>query len=787
MTRASMEETRRFLALLARPGDVFELRGLARVNGQQQTTSGYFDDVEALVRAAAERSGKDDGVYITVNPVNPALLARAPKNRVRRAGTGDTTSDRDVATRRSILIDVDPIRPAGISSTDEEHDAAIALARQIADTLISAGWPVPILADSGNGAHLVFAVDLPVDDGGLVKRVLERLSKQFSTQGLKVDEKVFNPARISKIYGTLTRKGENTTERPHRIARIIEAPESLQCVSRELLEALAPSSPAKTPPRNGYQANHTAARFDIDAWIAAHLPDAIPQSWTEGRKWLLPVCPFNSDHDRREAYITEKHSGALAAGCQHESCFKSWRELRLMFEPNAYDRNGQGNGPVNGYANGHRITDREPPPEVLYQDAQYQDDIDAFAARDMEPSGFHDSVRAPAAPKPPKWKRAPDLVEEIWSRKDEPWIGLTISNEELIRVRAGGIAVVIGGSGSGKSSLVSNILLRHAKEVGPAIALSIELPADELAARIVGIRCDASWEEALTGRVRREFMVDALDLPRLYILDRKNATIENLAACVDAARRDFPGQPILAAVDYAQLIHSKEREVRLRVSDAFERIDDVARDKRVAVIAVSQMGRAGAKAARQGEAIGADAADLGAESAAIERFATVTLTIGQKGEVREDSSEAVELSIGKARMGQGDRVVPMSYWGRSGVWRVAGEARRASDVRDARDAEKEAKVARALEHQLLGAAAKSTLPLSREQLMELVTGRKDKKRAAIGTLLANGDLVEVARRAPRSRSWTVWTLDRVADFNSRSQDRDAKLRLVRDMDSEGGT
>ncbi len=774
----SIDDTRRFFALLARPGDVFELRSLSRVNGQQHTTSGYFDDVEALARAAAERSGRDDGVYVTINPVNPALLARAPKNKLRRAGSGDTTSDRDVAHRRSILIDVDPVRPTGISSTDTEHAAAISLARKICLHLVHGGWPMPIVADSGNGAHLIFGVDLQVDDGGLVKRVLEKLSKEFSTPTLKVDEKVFNPARISKIYGTLTRKGENTAERPHRIACLLNAPETLTCVSREQLETFAPPVAS----RNGHQAGHHASaprdsRFDVDAWIAQYLPDAIAQSWSEGRKWLLPVCPFNEQHDRREAYITEKSSGALAAGCQHESCFKSWRELRLRFEPDAYERGTNGNG-----LNGHRVSDREPPPEVVYEDTRYTAELDAFADRDRDDQ----PQPSPAAPRV-KWRRAPELVDEIWSRKDEPWFSFKIAEDELVRVRAGATAVVIGGSGSGKSSLVSNLLLQHARDVGPAIALSIELPADELAARIVGIRCDASWEDALCGRVKREFMVDALNLPRLYVLDRKNATIENLAACTDAARRDYPGQPVLAAVDYAQLIHSKEREVRMRVTDAFERIDDVARDKRIAMIAVSQMGRAGAVAARSGERLGADSADLGAESAAIERFATVTLTIGQKGEVREDGSEAVQLSIGKARMGEGDRVIPMTYWGRSGLWRVTGESQKASVVRESRDSEKEAKASQALEHQLLGASGKSTMPLSREQLMELVTGRKDKKRTALASLLASGDLVEVVRRAPRSRSWTIWTLDRVTEHNARRDTSDAKLRLVRDMEQGTGS
>ena len=770
-SKASLVDAALFLSLLAQPGEAFELRGLVRYQGQQQTTSGYFDDFTALAAAAVERSGKDDGVYVTLNPVHPGLLSRAPKNKVRRAGSGDTTSDRDVRQRRSILVDVDPVRPAGISSTDAEHAGALELAARIATDLSALGWPEPILADSGNGGHLIYGVDLPVDDTGLVKRVLEQLSKRYTTSELKVDEKVFNPARISKIYGTLTRKGEDTIERPHRVSRIVRAPASLGVVPREQLEALAPIGHREVKPSNGSSysgANNGRPTFDLDAWISRYLPDAIAQTWSEGRKWLLPVCPFNDQHDRREAYVAEKHGGMIAAGCQHESCFKSWRQLRERFEPDAYERHDRS---ANGQNRPVGISDRERGPEVIFEDEAYRAEIDAFADRDREPAP---AMVAPA-PARPVWRRAPELVDAIWERKDDPWIALQLGADELCRIRAGGIAVVMGGSGSGKSSLVSNMLLDHAKNVGPAIALSIELPADELAARIVGMQCDASWEEALRGQVRYEFMETALAIPRFYVLDRRNATIKNLIACVDAARAEYPGQPILAAIDYAQLIQSTEREVRLRVADAFAQIDDAAREQRFVAIAVSQMGRASAASAVSGEKIGAETAALGAESAAIERFASITLAIGQKGEPREDGSAAVEISLGKGRMSGGDVVFPATYWGRTGKWRIAGDGVRAAQVRETRDAEREEKKSKSLENQLIGAAQKATGPLSRESLMEQVTGRKANKKIAIATLLASGDLVEVNQHAPRSKAWTVWTVAKATE---------AGIDLVRNLSEE---
>ena len=37
--------------------------------------SGYFDDLDKLVEAVTKWSGKGPGIYVTLNPVKPELLA----------------------------------------------------------------------------------------------------------------------------------------------------------------------------------------------------------------------------------------------------------------------------------------------------------------------------------------------------------------------------------------------------------------------------------------------------------------------------------------------------------------------------------------------------------------------------------------------------------------------------------------------------------------------------------------------------------------------------------------
>jgi hypothetical protein len=216
---ADSGEILRALELLLAPDSVAELRC---PKTKQRTGSGYYDDFAAMASKATALSGTVPGVYITLNPVMPDLLAR----RVNRFEfwVEDTTTDENILSRRWLPLDFDPVRVAGISSTDAEHEAALTRARDAKVWLVQQGWLHPILADSGNGAHLLYRIDLPNDKGSLalVERVLKAVAQKFSDSTVKVDTDVSNAARIWKVYGTLACKGDSTPERPHRYARLLE-------------------------------------------------------------------------------------------------------------------------------------------------------------------------------------------------------------------------------------------------------------------------------------------------------------------------------------------------------------------------------------------------------------------------------------------------------------------------------------------------------------------------------------------------------------------------------------
>jgi hypothetical protein len=223
-----IREIRDTLDLLFPAGAVFEVRALGVSTPDWRaphTEHGYFDDHGRGAHAAAECTPCADGVYVTLNHVRPELLHRA-HNRMRAARAGSGTADSDIVRLRWLLVDADLVRPAGIPSTDVEHARALQVVRAVRRFLVEdLSWPPGVLADSGNGGHYQLPLDLAPDRKDVCKQVLEAIALRFSTPEVSIDRTTWNPARITKLYGTLARKGDDTAERPHRRSRLQEAPQ----------------------------------------------------------------------------------------------------------------------------------------------------------------------------------------------------------------------------------------------------------------------------------------------------------------------------------------------------------------------------------------------------------------------------------------------------------------------------------------------------------------------------------------------------------------------------------
>jgi len=324
------------VARLTGPGQVVEVRALT----DQFTHSGYFSDHNALIRSVEplDADSSVHGIYVTLNEVNPALLSRRANRIKMRLGKKDsTTSDADILRRCWLPIDIDPLRPSGVSSTDEEHGLALAKADEVARWMAGLGFPDPVRADSGNGAHLLYRIDLPNDEAAtaFVKSCLATLDALFSDERVTVDTANFNAARIWKLYGTVSRKGDNTPDRPHRRSRILSAPEEPAVATIDQLRDLAARLPteqhAQQPP-----ATAKGKGFDLCHWLSGNgVGVRSEKPYRGGTLFILDQCPFSSAH-KDGAFAIQFGNGAVFAGCKHTSCgggTQRWQELRERYEP----------------------------------------------------------------------------------------------------------------------------------------------------------------------------------------------------------------------------------------------------------------------------------------------------------------------------------------------------------------------------------------------------------------------------------------------------------------------
>jgi hypothetical protein len=340
----AVERALRTIGLLFEPGDVIEIRALNVGRSAERagvTYSGYFNfENENAIRTAIRRlDGDAEGVYVILNRFNPGLLARA-NNRL-QARPRNTTSDLDIVERRWLYIDLDAIRAAGISATDEEHNAAIQRAIDMREYLRSVGWPDPVAADSGNGGHLLYRLP-PLDllqAGDLVKRCLKALNRRFSDSTVTVDESTATAARICKLYGTWTRKGDSMPDRPHRRAQILDEPETIEAVPVEALNLLADQAQRATPPPAASQDRvRSSDGFRFDQWLSSSGLEVMkgPDAYEGGQRWTLAKCPFNPEH--LKPVIIQLPSGALCYRCLHKSCAQNdWKALRRLIDPGYSD------------------------------------------------------------------------------------------------------------------------------------------------------------------------------------------------------------------------------------------------------------------------------------------------------------------------------------------------------------------------------------------------------------------------------------------------------------------
>lgn len=331
-------EVRRAIATLQAPGKVFEVRAIGTSGGRKNILSGYFRDAETLLEKFDTIDVRGRNIYITLGEVKDECFSRSQSEHFEN--NPSTTSDPEILRYRWLFVDLDPVRPAGISSSEAELGKAGELAEKVREYLAGLGFPAPVRAMSGNGYHLLYRIDVANDEAGrhTVEKCLKNLSAMFDTDAVKIDTTNSNPSRICKLHGTLAQKGTSTADRPHRMSRIIEIPARVEVASQEVLLSLVGELPDE-PAAPSRKKTILTQDFDLLGFLHRNGMTYSEDSNDRAKIFRLDHCPFNHDHKDGDAKIFQYADGAIAFKCHHNSCRQyRWQDVRLKFEPDAYDR-----------------------------------------------------------------------------------------------------------------------------------------------------------------------------------------------------------------------------------------------------------------------------------------------------------------------------------------------------------------------------------------------------------------------------------------------------------------
>lgn len=329
-------EIRKAISVMKGQDALFEVRIVA---SSKKNISGYFRDAETCINALRAVHINDNcNVYITLNGIRDECYSRQQRDRF-MSNVTPTTTDSDIDLYTWFLVDIDPVRAAGTSSSEEQIVLAKKKSNEVYLFMKQTGFEEPIVGFSGNGVHLLYSVGLAVNEENrkLVKDCLAVLSLFFSDDKVSVDTANFNPARVCKLYGTLAQKGANTPERPHRMSYIVQAPEKVKQNDKALMQKLAGYLPVPDRPQ-GYN-RFNPRDFDLDQWLDGHGLHYTKASYGSGTKYILEHCPFDENHTGKDACIFRMSNGAIGFHCFHNSCAdKTWQDVRRLYEPDAYDR-----------------------------------------------------------------------------------------------------------------------------------------------------------------------------------------------------------------------------------------------------------------------------------------------------------------------------------------------------------------------------------------------------------------------------------------------------------------
>ena len=392
----------------------------------RKTYSGYFTDIETLLSTI--KPYDKCALYFTLNKIDDACYSREQHDKI-STKVKATTSDNEILSRKWCLIDVDCEKPSDTNSTNEEKELAKVVVNNVYKFLRDEGFEKPIICDSANGYHLLYKQDMQSTPANteVMKKFLQVLDMYFSNEKVKIDCSTYNASRVCKLYGTYSRKGSNTKDRPQRMSYILQVPTEVKITPNEYFEKVASYLPE--PEKKDRFNNYGASSFDLDEFIKEHdIKVAKIEDGKDYRKYVLEECPFCSAHKAPDSALFKMKDGGYGFKCLHNSCSQyTFKDFRLKYDPQAYQRRD-------------------------YREFQHKQRINSSYKEPFTPA-------VETEDKGKKWLQMSEIkrvnIEDLMCIPT----GYTELDKKIVGLFAGELSILSGGNASGKTSWLDCVAL----------------------------------------------------------------------------------------------------------------------------------------------------------------------------------------------------------------------------------------------------------------------------------------------------------------------------------------
>jgi len=248
-------------------------------------------------------------------------------------------------------------------------------------------------------------------------------------------------------------------------------------------------------------------------------------------------------------------------------------------------------------------------------------------------------------------------------------VGISTGIESLDRavygIGPGDTFYVVGIPGSGKSALAVQMGVSYAMSGGPTILFPLEMGEQQVDERIRANLSKVNAHHLKRGSLDAEawhrlLKSDDLFKKAPFYVDKKSREISQIEASCAQLKARYPGQLILAIVDYAQLVNVRGIVDRFgRITEVSRRLKDLAEALEIAIVVVVQPNREGKKKLEMGQMI--EKSDLDGAGSLENDAATIIVVLNKKKDGEHESD--AELHALKSRHGI-ETVVNVRWIGR---------------------------------------------------------------------------------------------------------------------------